>query len=581
MSDRPAPPGVGRGLSAAHSQSHDVETSMGSETLLTGGSDLSVQQVEMPGLTILCHPDATRIGERVTLPLWDRRAALARGEPKFVAADGRQRGLDVAHVSRRPLLLVPGAAARSVCLDRRSTRMPIEVDGHPLESTLEVTHDDLRRGAVLLIAHRVVVLLHVLDPMLPTAADHGLVGESASMVQVGREISQVADLDVPVLIRGESGTGKELVAAAIHRASRRRNGPWVALNMGAIPPSLAAAELFGADKGAFTGAGQRRQGSFAEADGGTLFLDELGETPDAVQPLLLRTLETGELQTLGSARRRKVDVRILAATDADLETAIAAQRFRAPLLHRLSGFEIVLPPLRRRREDIGRLLLAFLRQELDAVGEAWRLQPREGAKPWLNAAVVARLARAQWPGNVRQLRNIARQLMIHNRGGERLLMPPKLLQRLGESPAVLETSVSPESQVASPPADDLQGVGSRDGELSRGNPSSGVRGPDAPAPSSPEGYRAPSEVDEDELVAVLEEHQYRLQPAAKALRISRTSLYALIEQSPRVRKAKDLTMAQITACRDRHGGDLSAMAAELKVSRKGLSRRMTLLGMEP
>ena len=201
---------------------------------------------------------------------------------------------------------------------------------------------------MLLLAGRIVLVLH---PMPPAPAREveglGLTGDSAAMAQVRADVRRVADLEVAVLLRGETGTGKELVARAIHRRSPRRSRPYLAVNMGAIPPALAAAELFGAARGAFTGADQRRTGYFSQAHGGTLFLDEIGETPPEVQVLLLRALETGEIQPVGAEAPRRVDVRVLAATDADLEAAIAAGRFRAPLLHRLNGYEIRLPALAR------------------------------------------------------------------------------------------------------------------------------------------------------------------------------------------------------------------------------------------
>src|SRR5262249_13655296 len=148
----------------------------------------------------------------------------------------------------------------------------------------------------------------------------------------------------------------------------RRDGPYLALNLGAVPPALAAAELFGAARGAFTGADRRRAGHFERAHRGTLFLDEGGEAPPEVQVLLLPALESGEIQPVGSEAPQRVDVRVVAATDADLEAAVAQGRFRAPLLHRLRGCEIRLPPLRERRDDVGRLLVSFLRRELAELG---------------------------------------------------------------------------------------------------------------------------------------------------------------------------------------------------------------------
>jgi two-component system nitrogen regulation response regulator GlnG len=164
-----------------------------------------------------------------------------------------------------------------------------------------------------------------------------------------RPVRLGAPLAVPVLLQGETGTGKELAARSIHDQSTRAQGPFLAVNLGALPAPLAAAELFGARKGAYTGAVQDLPGWFGRADGGTLFLDEVGEAPLEVQVMLLRALETGEIVPVGSQTPRRVDVRVVSATDADLEAAVGRGAFRAPLLHRLAGYSIRLPPLRHRR----------------------------------------------------------------------------------------------------------------------------------------------------------------------------------------------------------------------------------------
>ena len=199
-----------------------------------------------------------------------------------------------------------------------------------------------------------------------------MVGESAALRQVRAHVERIADLPVPVLVRGETGTGKELVARAVHLRSPRRDGPFVSVNLGAIPRDLAAAELFGAVRGAYTGAAQDRPGFFRAARGGTLFLDEVGEAPPEVQAMLLRVLESGEMYPVGGQAPVATDVRLIAATDADLEERIRDGRFKAPLLHRLAGYEIRLPPLRERREDIGPLFVHFAREELERIGEAGR-----------------------------------------------------------------------------------------------------------------------------------------------------------------------------------------------------------------
>ncbi|MEM7584996.1 MAG: sigma 54-interacting transcriptional regulator, partial [Acidobacteriota bacterium] len=262
------------------------------------------------------------------------------------------------------------------------------------------------------------------------------------------DISRAADLNIPVLIRGATGTGKELVAQALHRASSRRDSPFVAINLGAVTPTLAAAELFGVVKGAFTGAERKRKGCFERARGGTLFLDEIGEAPGEVQASLLRALETGSFLPVGGEAETAFDARVVAATDADLESAISAEGFRAPLLHRLGGYEIHLPALAERRDDMGRLLVHFLSQELMALGEGDLIEAFGSLeRPWLPAKLVARLARFDWPGNVRQLRNVARRLVIEGRHRARLEWSPQVDKLVG-SPAVSAGEASTRSAAA-------------------------------------------------------------------------------------------------------------------------------------
>jgi DNA-binding NtrC family response regulator len=493
---------------------------------------------------VAAHPDVRRVGERVALPEIPsgRAVELSRLLPLFSPPDGGSpEPLADPHLSRKPLRLGPGPAPGSVLVCRGDSAMAVEVDGRAVQAEHLCSAADLERGAVLLLAGRIVLVLHPMPPAPPQEAERlGLIGDSAAMAQVRADVRRVADLEVAVLLRGETGTGKELVARAIHRSSRRRNRPYLPVNMGAIPPALAAAELFGAARGAFTGADQRRAGYFSQADGGTLFLDEIGETPAEVQVLLLRALETGEVQPVGAEALRRVDVRVLAATDADLEAAIDAGRFRAPLLHRLNGYEIRLPALRERREDFGQLFFAFLRQELEAMGEGGRLDdPGPRGEPWLPAPLVARLAAAEWPGNVRQLRNVARQIAIGNRGAARAVLPPALMKTLER-------------------------------QLEKG---SGAH------PASRPTYRRPADVGEEELLAALAANRWNLVATASQLGLSRTALYTLIDRCAGIRKAADLNRAEIAGALKRQGYDLDAVVEELKVSRHGLQLRMTELGL--
>jgi len=227
-----------------------------------------------------------------------------------------------------------------------------------------------------------------------------MVGDSPALRRVRELIAQVAPGDTRVLITGESGTGKELVAAAIHRASRRAHAPFVAVNSAAIPRDLVESEMFGHERGAFTGATERRIGRFELAHGGTLFLDEVGDLNLEAQAKLLRVLESGEVQRLGAERGTKVDVRVLAATNSRLEEAVAKGQVREDLFYRLNVFPIHLPPLRERLEDLPALVRHF----------AASLQPR-APLPFEPEAIAA-LASYRWPGNIRELANVVERLTI-------------------------------------------------------------------------------------------------------------------------------------------------------------------------
>ncbi len=228
-------------------------------------------------------------------------------------------------------------------------------------------------------------------------------GGSPAIALVIQQVAQVAESNFTVLVQGETGTGKELVARAIHQQSPRRQSPFVAVDCGAIPETLVESELFGHERGAFTGAQARREGHFQLAKGGTLFLDEIGNVPLATQAKLLRALEQREVHPLGGARAVTVDARIIAATNSELEESVKAGRFRADLYYRLSEFTIALPPLRSRREDIMHLSQRFL----DEVSMELRRPVRR-----ISDEAMQVLLHHDWPGNVRELRNVVRKAAL-------------------------------------------------------------------------------------------------------------------------------------------------------------------------
>jgi DNA-binding NtrC family response regulator len=517
-----------------------------------GAATESGADVSRLALTILYHPNLERVGERVIFEDAGEGGALSisRVEPAF-APPGRTSGAPLLdeHLSRKPVRIVPMGKG-GVRIDPGESTTAVLLRGKQISSSVFFS---LRRGVVIELGHRVVLLLHrwtELDAAAAaSSARHALVGESEGLRRVFWDIRSVADLDLPILLRGETGTGKELVAHAIHQASRRRDKPFVAVNLGAISPSLAIAELFGAERGAYTGSVARRVGYFEQANGGTLFLDEIGEAPVELQVALLRVLETGELQTVGASQSRKSDARIIAATDADLEGKVASGSFRAPLLNRLAAYEISIPPLRERRDDIGRLLVHFLREELDEIGESDRLTPTgPGANLWFPPWIAARLADYDWPGNVRQLRNVVRQLVIGNRGRPRMEITPAIERVLGKPPVGLAPEAPVKVDEAAPPARFT-------------------------------ARRKPAEVSEIELREALRASRWDLASAAERLGIPRASMYLLIERFPGFRTAGDVGPEEVARCHEELGGDLRRMAERLEVSERGLARRLRELGL--
>jgi PAS domain S-box-containing protein len=249
---------------------------------------------------------------------------------------------------------------------------------------------------------------------------HGeIIGESKALKAVLSQVEQVADSDTTVLLLGETGTGKELLAHAIHNLSRRRERVMVKVNCTALPSTLIESELFGYEKGAFTGAFTRKIGCFEVANGSTIFLDEIGDLPLELQPKLLRVIQEGVFHRLGNNKSIKVDVRIIAATNRNLAKAVNERSFREDLYYRLNVFPIHVPPLRERKGDIPLLIRAFINEFGERMGKSIEVIPKR---------VIQTLQRYQWPGNVRELRNVLERAMILNKGPTFHLQLPKIIE---------------------------------------------------------------------------------------------------------------------------------------------------------
>ncbi len=283
---------------------------------------------------------------------------------------------------------------------------------------------------------RAVAASNHIEEELP-AAPQTLIGTSAAMQEVFRAIGRLSRSHITVLITGESGTGKELVARALHCHSPRADRPFIALNMAAIPKDLLESELFGHERGAFTGAVNQRRGRFEQADGGTLFLDEIGDMPAELQTRLLRVLSDGMFFRVGGYSPLKVDVRIIAATHQNLEARVQKGEFREDLFHRLNVIRVQLPPLRKRREDIPLLIRHFLQ----SVAKELRVEAKN-----LNAEVERYLSQLDWMGNVRQLENFCRWLTVMAAGKEICLedlpadLRPTTTVNLSLEPEIAETA---------------------------------------------------------------------------------------------------------------------------------------------
>jgi formate hydrogenlyase transcriptional activator len=283
----------------------------------------------------------------------------------------------------------------------------------------------------------VTELIH--RPQLGSAVPEGeMIGSRTGLRHVWNSVKMVARTDSSVLIQGETGTGKELIAKAIHAESNRRSGPFVTVNCAAMPGGLLESELFGHERGAFTGALTQTTGRFQRADGGTLFLDEIGDLPIELQPKLLRVLQEQEFERLGSTRTIRVNVRVVAATNQDLARMVQDRRFRADLYYRLNVFPIALPPLRERSEDIPLLVQHFVRKFARRLGREISYIPNE---------VMEVLRLHEWPGNIRELQNVIERATIMCSGPEFRLPSDEVRQMVKpETPSAIRTLADAERE---------------------------------------------------------------------------------------------------------------------------------------
>lgn len=474
------------------------------------------------GMTILWHPQRERIGEQMLGPAAGGAIALNRFAPLFARAGAGHDGTPLGErsITREPVH-IRFVAEGGIQIDHARGKMGLELNGRTSNGTDQFTACDLDRGIVIGLGSQVFVCLHLMRSLPRAANVPGLIGVGDGALKMREAIAQVAGTGMPVLLLGETGSGKEVAAQAIHALSARRNGRFVAINMATLSESLAAAELFGAVKGAYTGAANSRRGWFAEAEDGTLFLDEIGDTPASVQAMLLRVLESGEYRPLGASADARSNARIVAATDQDLGEG----GFNQALRRRLEAFVIRVPALRERREDIGVLVRHFL--DVEAPGDAWNL-PFE---------LLSQVFNGDWPGNVRQLAHAMRRVALDLQAGIVPVVEQSVVMAVVQAPASANVSAS-----ASRP----------------------VR-------------RKVSELNDDELVEAMQSSQWQILAASRTLGISRPTVYKLLEAHPRIRFPADISEQEIRAAWTACEGDLQRCASYLMTPVEALRRHVNLL----
>jgi two-component system, NtrC family, nitrogen regulation response regulator NtrX len=419
--------------------------------------------------------------------------------------DHAARALELAKADRFDLILsdvvMPGRDGIALLEDFKSAGINSTIVMMSGQASIEMAVKATRLGAsdflekpistdkLLLTVENVLRLKHLEEEnrdLKKRLGRHHLVWASPAMKEVMAQVEQVAASETRVCIRGETGTGKELVARTVHEKSPRRAGPFISLNCAAVPSELMETELFGHEKGSFTGAGSRHTGKFEQAHHGTLFLDEIGDMPLTMQAKLLRVLEEGEIERVGGDKPFTVDVRVVVATHRNLEEQVRQGTFREDLYHRVFVFPIVLPPLRERREDIRVLAEHFIKQ-LDEQNH-WKSRS-------LSAEAVVELDRYPWPGNVRELRNVAERVLLFETKDE---IQPATVQR-----------ALPQSAVSASGA----GTAQLAGPLASGMLSQRVEA-----------------FERETLLAVLKQNHHHMTNTAKALGLERSHLYKKCQQ---------------------------------------------------
>ncbi|MEO0437153.1 MAG: sigma 54-interacting transcriptional regulator [Pseudomonadota bacterium] len=499
------------------------------------------QQQETIFLTVVFHPDLSLIGATTSLQCEAVDRILGRHEPIFSVADVT-RELGDPFLSRQALKLRYRGSRLE--LDRPQGSSGLRVDRESVGGHIQLEPNRLRLGVVLTLAERIVIHLRLAvgvkktDPAAEDKNSSVLLGVSPAMHALRRAISDAARMPDDVMVSGQTGTGKELVARELHNKSARSRGPWVAVNMAALPVDLAAASLFGARKGSFTGAVADRKGYFQRADGGTLFLDEIGDTPSEVQPQLLRALEAREIQPIGDMPK-PISLRVVAATDQDL--AQGPNAMRDALRHRLQAQHVTVPALSERLEDVGILAAHYLDEAQAEGAEHWPPEQDDALGLARCCRFFESCASYTWPGNVRELKYAVRQAAWN--GGEAWALRGTLLGQEAVDHKV-------DSEVREPSTDSL------------------------------DHRKAFAALQEQELHEAWIKADCEVARLARHFAVSRASVYRKIQASSRCRLAADVPLGELLVALDQKQGDLRETACALEISRRGLEARLRASGVD-
>ncbi len=494
------------------------------------------------GLTIAWHPDPARIGEQFIGSTEAGVIELSRFLPVFRHLNGEALPIGHGGVSRDPLRIVrDNNDGISICPP--NSRMVVEVNGEEIKEARYLDSEQIQAGVIITLGRAVFICVHWMHCLPKHNPVEGFIGVGSSAIFTRDLIRLASTNDNTVLLLGETGTGKEVAAQAVHNLSKRAGAKMVSVNMAALNESLAAADLFGAAKGAYTGAQTTREGYFSEAQNSTLFLDEIGNTPATIQPMLLRVLENGEYRPLGATRDARSTARLITATDQDLYHT----NFNHALVRRLESFIIRIPPLRARREDIG-LLICHLAKRSDFAQVNLNLIP---------PGLISDLLNFEWPGNIRQLSNVIKRTLLSLQMGEH----PQL-SKMVETPKIHVTASA---------------------ELRK----TSTIAPVPPPPKLPEVIASDvaqqerkklRDLTEQDVVDAMHRHGWTIQYAADDLGISRPSMYKLIEANSQIRRVEQIPAEEIREQLNAANQQVELCAAQLKTPSEALRRHLKGLG---